>query len=461
MQTPPSKRRTQSKRTVNSETPKTPKTPKEAPQPEIDPSLVSPTGDLVLVVKRHDDSVHGLSKGTDQPQEAEESFSYRVESKRLQETSPYFARLLDPQKFGEGATIAKHHADLKAKHATFDTVPMSDLPHVQIADVGRISPAVKSIQNLMSDFLRALHDLDLTVRLPPLANIANLAVVADRFDALAAMRQYFKSKKLMAALDAKSGVTAKGADKTLKSWPEERVRQKLLVGLLLDNPAWVWHSSLRLIHRGWVGRETDDASSALWWDLPLGVEEELLFRRDCILETVQSLQSHFLNLYSSKDRQCKLGYDSSAECDLFQLGQMIKFFKRINTLSLDGSIITTTDPPDPYEGDVFELLDAFRQTPEYQIDKNHHHCGLRTRIMPLLDLITFSLTQEIGLCLHCWQEARYDYAWSKAKRPLVWNHGSAGAAMIQAYKAKQAQNHLFKHLDSRHLFMANERHWTD
>ncbi|KAH0150211.1 hypothetical protein KCU67_g10755, partial [Aureobasidium melanogenum] len=146
-------------------------------------------------------------------------------------------------------------------------------------------------------------------------------------------------------------------------------------------------------------------------------------------------------------------------CDMFQLGQTIKFFKRINTLSLEGTIFATTETPEPYEGDILDLVDSFKQAPEYQVDKNHHHCGIRTRIMPLLDLLVLALG-EVGVCWWCWQDCRHDYAWSKVKRPLIWKKDSAGASMRQHYKNRQAQSHLFKHLDTRDLFMANERLWT-
>lgn len=139
---------------------------------------------------------------------------------------------------------------------------------------------------------------------------------------------------------------------------------------------------------------------------------------------------------------------------------MIKFFKRTHTLSLSGTLIPTSDPSDPYDGDIFDLLDQLRQVPEYQIDKNHHHCGLRTRILPLLDLVAYSLNNEVGVCLHCWLGERGEYAWSRAKRPLIWKHGSAGAAMVRQYRVRQAQSHLFKHFDAMHLFMADERMWT-
>lgn len=186
-----------------------------------------------------------------------------------------------------------------------------------------------------------------------------------------------------------------------------------------------------------------------------------MFRRDCLLETIQSLQTHFLGVYTSRDRQCKLGYDSSGECDVFQLGQMVKFFKRINTLSLQGTVIATADPPEPYDGDLLDLIDKLKQAPEYQIDKNHSHCGIRTRILPLLELVAFSLNHAVGICLQCWQDARHDHAWSMAKRPLVWQHNhSAGAAMLANHKSRHTQTHVSKHTDARDLFMANQRLWT-
>lgn len=204
-----------------------------------------------------------------QDREEDSQHLYRVASSQLKQASPYFTRLLDPDKFGEGAAVAEKHKVLKTTHTTFETVPLEDLPRINIVDVGRISPTVKSIQPLMTDFLRSLHDQDLSAQTPPMSNIANLVIVADRFDALPAMRQYFKSRRLMALLDAKV------QDKTGRFWPEERVRQRLLVGLLMENPSWVWHASLRLIHRGWVGREPDE-NGPLWSDLPMGIEGETI-----------------------------------------------------------------------------------------------------------------------------------------------------------------------------------------
>ena len=385
--------------------------------------------------------------------------SFRVHCATLRSASPYFHRLLDPDGFQEGVRVAEIHKKLLASHASIGDVDVSSLPKVKIKNVGSIG-SVKSIQMLMADFLSILHDRDISNPAPPLANIANISIVADRFDALPIVSRYLKSRKLMRLLDGKT------PDRSNKSMPEEKARQRLLVGLLLDNPAWVGHSSIRLIQRGWLGHEESDGDSALWWNLPAGIEEELLFRRDCILETIQSIQAHFLAQYTTRERQCRLGYDSSAECDIYQLGQMIRFFKKIGTLDLAGTIIPSPSDDDnatiaePYSGDLIDLIDSLRQCPEYQINEYHKHCGLRTRLMPLLDMLEFSLT-EVGICMPCWTECRHEYAWTRVKRPLVWKKDSAGAGMVEAYRNRQAQRHLVKHLDTRDMFMARERIWSN
>ena len=56
--------------------------------------------------------------------------------------------------------------------------------------------------------------------------------------------------------------------------------------------------------------------------------EELLCRREYLLETIGSVQNYFVNLYTFQPNQCRLGYDTSPACNSFQLGEMIRFFAR-------------------------------------------------------------------------------------------------------------------------------------
>lgn len=132
---------------------------------------------------------------------------------------------------------------------------------------------------------------------------------------------------------------------------------------------------------------------------------------------------HILSLYlSSKRRQCKLGYDSSPQCDSFQLGEMTRFFAKIGTLQLQGTIFA--DPadtfPPPYQGEIDQLIVALRQCPAYQVDKNHAHCGLRTRLIPALDPIQGYIRAETGVCRHCWKEDRNSYRWYEGEPVSTW-----------------------------------------
>lgn len=423
--------------------------------PEEDELLaIASSGDLILDVSQ---------------EEGSQSYSYRVDSKTLQQNSRYFENLLS-ERFSEGQKLAAALGQLKlAGHTSLQDAPVEDLPRIPIIHAGRIAISkASSIRNLVADFFRAIHGFDLAVASPPVSNIANLAVVADRFDAVACIAQYVQRKKLLQVAEAKSKGRASPA------LTEERARQKLLIGLLLNYPQWVARYSKYLIIRDsvqWRPDAVEDHTKALWWDIPNGVEDEMIQRREYILQTIESLQAHFFKLYTSGDRQCKLGYDTSLQCDSFQLGEMIRFFIKIDTIRMQGKIYDNTEPT-YFQGDIERLLATLRQTSSYQINGNHAHCGLRVRLLPLLDLLQdyISLSSgnmDIGVCSDCWSNRRSEYAWSLAKRPVLWtvprNLGSMRAPMANGTVRRQQNTGacLSRHVVVRDLCTAAERNWTD
>jgi hypothetical protein len=395
--------------------------------------------------------------------------SYRVDSKTLQQNSRYFENLLS-DRFSEGRQLSAALDALKlSEHVSIGDAPADVLPHISIINVGRVAVAkTSSIRNLLADFLRAIHGLDLAAANPPVANLANLAVVADRFDAVACMSRYVQRKKYLQLIDAK----ARGKQNPTQT--EERIRQKLLIGLLFDHPSWVTRYSKHLIMRDsvqWRPGTEEDHTKALWWDIPNGVEDEMIQRREYILETINSLQAHFLKLYTSGERQCKLGYDTSLQCDSFQLGEMVRFFFKIDTVRLQGKIYDNTEPT-YYQGDIDRLLLSLRQCSNYQVDNNHAHCGLRSRLLPLLDLIQNQLnldtgSLDIGICAECWTNNRNEYAWQLAKRPVLWAHPRSLTGNRALTNGVPRKGHhrtpsscLSKHVAVRDLFMAVTRDWT-
>jgi len=419
-----------------------------------DALVIAADGDLILDVAQ---------------EEGGQRFSYRVDSKTLQQNSRYFENLLS-DRFNEGQRLtAALEALALSSYSKIADAPAHVLPHIAIVNVGRVAVAkASSIRNLVADFLRAIHGLDLAVTNPPIANLANLAVVADRFDAVAGLSKHIQRKKYLQLIDAKS------RGKPAPTQTEERIRQKLFVGLLFDHPSWVTRYSKHLIMRDsvqWRPGTEEDHTKALWWDIPNGVEDELIQRREYILETINSVQAHFLKLYTSGERQCKLWYDTSLQCDSFQLGEMVRFFSKIDTIRLQGKIYDNTEPT-YYLGDIDRLLSSLRQCSNYQVDSNHGHCGLRGRILPLLDLIQNQLSLDtgsldIGICAECWNNHRSEYAWQLAKRPVMWAHPKSltgNRALTNAVARKSHQRTpsscLSRHVAVRDLFMAVERDWT-
>jgi hypothetical protein len=196
----------------------------------------------------------------------------------------------------------------------------------------------------------------------------------------------------------------------------------------------------------------------------------MIYRRECVLETINSLQAHFLKIYISGERQCKLGYDSSLQCDSFQLGEMVRFFSRLGTVRLQGTIYDPTEPTH-FSGDIDRIIESLRQCKAYQIDRNHSHCGLRSRLIPLLDLIQNQLSLDtgaldIGICAECWNHNRPAYAWSTSKRPVLWTQSKVLtgtrtlAPAVNNGHRRSSSSCLARHVAVRDMFMAVERDWT-
>lgn len=131
------------------------------------------------------------------------------------------------------------------------------------------------------------------------------------------------------------------------------------------------------------------------------------------MNTIASMIGHFLKLYTSRTRQCRLGYDSSAACDSYQLGEMIRFLTTRGLLYLvDFSPSGIDRVPDPATRDVSEILATLKQCTSYQIDKNHTNCGLRTRLLPIVEYIEACLGQYcVGLVHQSWAKDRESASW--------------------------------------------------
>ena len=82
--------------------------------------------------------------------------------------------------------------------------------------------------------------------------------------------------------------------------------------------------------------------------------------------------------------------------------------------------------PEAYAGDIENIIGLLRQCPNYQIDKNHGHCGLRSRILPSLEYIKDCVDTGVGIKIARWRSDRVGQTWvaerkgkGKGRRPFL------------------------------------------
>lgn len=177
--------------------------------------------------------------------------------------------------------------------------------------------------------------------------------------------------------------------------------------------------------------------------------EEISCRRQYVLETLGSIQKHFIALYISRQPQCKLGYSSSPNCDSYQLGEMVRFFSRKGLLRVESAFAATLDEdPEPYDSSIEDIIAKLRECPGYQIDQNHSHCGLRTRLMPILDSL-WPLNQ-VWICLECWRADRSEESWLDKPALGRWSW----------FKKNKVTGGCQAHRDAKAMYTAEKRDWT-
>lgn len=149
-----------------------------------------------------------------------------------------------------------------------------------------------------------------------------------------------------------------------------------------------------------------------------------------------SVHQHFLRLYAARGArtQCTLGYDSSAACDAYQLGEIVKFLTHRGLVNLaDFSPMSLDLLGDSALLSLDSILATLRQCPSYQINKYHANCGFRTRVLPLLDFVQGLLAAaSVPIALHRWRTSRAAEAWmpepedGAAKPEFVVGNGGKG-----------------------------------
>ncbi|CZS97322.1 hypothetical protein WAI453_008543 [Rhynchosporium graminicola] len=366
---------------------------------------------------------------------------YRVKLDTIKKYSEYFKILLKAQ-FAEGLEVAQVLAGLQASNQDVTKVEADKLPRIKIVDE---DGATKTLgrELIFKDMLNIVHGSEPVTAPFNTQCITTLIILSDRYGFIAPVSRYMQKT-----------LNAHKYPNTLDKNGEEALRQRILIQFHTDQGMRFTNATKDLILRGSMRwSDTVEVSvdyQTIWWDLPYGLEAELAFRRACVLRTIASIQDQWLQIYSSKDRQCKLGYDSSSSCDSFQLGEMIKFLTKKGLLSLVS--FQAASPydqdyswPEAYQGDIELLIGILRQCPAYQIDSNHGHCGLRNKLLPALDFIRTCIDTGLGIRLLRSQNGGPIFEswipgqtpnWSSVKK-AVWVGNGEDDVNVAAEKLKQ------------------------
>ncbi|KAH7157019.1 hypothetical protein EDB81DRAFT_881306 [Dactylonectria macrodidyma] len=397
--------------------------------------------------------------------------AYRTSLAALKKYSKYFSNLLSNSQFREARLISDAHGKLAERKVKPSEADILDLPWIPIADDDEATKTAGR-EKVMEDILNIIHQRPPKTARATMSHVMTLAIVADRFDCVSgvarALNTDFKFKWPLTTGKPLRSEDGKPTD------VEQVLRQKVLVAWLLGQPARFQQATRELILRGsrlWSefhDANADPGMTAVWWNLPDGIEEELRYRRECILNTIASVQRHFLGLFSSRERQCKLGYDTSGACDSYQLGQMLKFFLAKNLLFLvDFSPTSLDSVPDTAMVDIEELLSTLQQCPNYQIDKNHTNCGLRVRMEPIMGYMRSMLSANVIAMAHAdWTKRRAEISWLTLKENSSVRDGDGLAGTFAFTRAIANDQRLrydgamYTDKMAKTMFMADAWDWT-
>ena len=106
---------------------------------------------------------------------------------------------------------------------------------------------------------------------------------------------------------------------------------------------------------------------------------------------------------------------------------------------------------EPYNGNLDDIVTKLMECPSYQIDSNHTHCGLRTRLMSILEgLRSPRPFRQVGLCLECWRRDKSKESWLENPVGGLWTNVGKG------FSGRSCEDHN----EIKAMYTATKRDWT-
>ncbi|EFR04142.1 hypothetical protein MGYG_07149 [Nannizzia gypsea CBS 118893] len=411
-------------------------------------------------------------------------YMVRLSSRDITRDSEYFRALLDPAKFQEGRSLLRSHEQMEAQYGSKE-LALKQMDIDQLFNFKIELPPLSTRADLKEtltlyfeiicssgpQYIPGLADVIKRLAGCPAPRLASLLVLSDRFLSNPAIRHAFQ---LALGQDMEAGFPRTVTRlRRVQSRSEEGLREGIFLARFLEEPVSFSRLTQSLILRGsvnWMAEKPGGIAGLekpLWWHLPGDMEEELQYRHDAIIHTINEIQNYFLAAYGAlnpyqtppcspfdilnqrnqpkRKVQCRRALENSEVCDSFQLGEMIRFFtsrsktlflesglylesdlgssegedgfaqaarlaREMRTMKGNSNVVARLNAMNPAEmANISTILSYLRRCPERQMDSNHVGCGLRRRLLPLLEYIDkfFELGKpslatrhgQVGLCI--------------------------------------------------------------
>ncbi|KAF9885913.1 hypothetical protein FE257_012203 [Aspergillus nanangensis] len=456
---------------------------------------------------------------------------WQISSDDLRANSPYFRALLDPSKFYEGrkfmqqksarpvTTITSGDVATQPNNGAISDMTLHSLPIIRLpVDLFPLEFGPDAIELFLKVLCFKSFDdeeketFNAEMKLKPTSLIARLIELADAFNSPHVIHQAMTRSGYNFG---KGKVSLLKFDTSILRQSEDRIRQTIFIARFLNRCDVFQITTHALIIHGskfWTnGVEMPSPLIFHWRYLPDGLEEELYYRRQCILSTITDLQASFLRVYGAlefdedmkqpttsqatttvptRQYQCRCGFGNASACDAFHLGQMTRFFAlRTKTIFLGSTLIDpdfgsdieddsdssnedqchynagSSTPAAPPK-DITSIISSLKQFPDYQIDQNHTGCGVRRRFLPPLDCIERFIGDSralVGVDLQAWdtklwRRASGSWANRSLRRALIINvHFSKINAVPALTSGRQFPDPQEE--NARLLFTAKQRNW--
>ncbi|KAL3481968.1 hypothetical protein BJX99DRAFT_111699 [Aspergillus californicus] len=460
---------------------------------------------------------------------------WRVSSDSLMQNSPYFRALLDPDKFyegrhlmrqrklygpGIGAEVDRDAIGFPGSNPAQDMLPTIRLPDNHLSsrlglDNIELFLKVLSFDSFNEEEKESFHAEVKTQRLPAITKLIELA---DAFNSLQSVRDTLRRSGYT---PGKPKLPLTKFNTSMLKLNEDRIRQSISISKFLNDRTvfqMLTHTLIVTGSKSWInGIHSPEPDTPSWHYFPDGLEEELYYRRQCVLNTITDLQAHFLRVYGAlgdpagtkppntpgippptasrqtqtQFYQCRCALGNSSACDAFHLGQMTRFFTlRTKTIFLGSTLIDPdfnpnideeSDQEDQQSGrssppsQITSIIASLKQCPDYQIDSNHTACGIRRRFLPSLDCLEGFVGDERGLLgvnLKFWQGQEQGGSRAGTKWPHIagsWANRSLQRALVIDLRLARISGipamsrGTFRagsrEEDARLLFTAKKRNW--